>query len=436
VNQVDPIEGQNALEHGIKLKELGVYSRALEHFQKSQKIFNGLHDHIKVGKVILEIGNTYLLMGDYKNSLESFKKAQNIFKENDSPVEEGYALRGIGEIYEKRGYHEEARSYYRKAIQKFNKEGDQEKEAIILSKMASSFESQGAFQDAIYEQNRSVKIYKKIGMPKDFLDGWKKILDLKEKLSSSKPSRINLFILVVYLLLLITAEIFTSYNYKEFGFLLHTLLIFALLIHSSVASSYTYANLLRSMMILPMIRVMGLIPLMQIEPLYWFIIISIPLFAAAYILIRLQGISRRRVGLIWGNIPIQLLIASSGLILGYIEFNILHPLPMIHILNVPNLLLGSIIILVGTGFAEEIIFRGIIQKNAENVMGMIPGLLYTSLVFASLHIGWNSFTDLVFVFLVAIFYGFAFQKTGSLFGITLSHGLSNAVLFLIMPFVI
>jgi membrane protease YdiL (CAAX protease family) len=429
-------EGQTALEMGIKLKELGEYSRALKHFKKSRKIFNSLKDTVKVGEVLLEIGKTSLLMGDYENSLESFEMGRNIFKENRDPIGEGYALLGFGEIYKKRGYQEESRSYYRKAIQKFNKAGDHEKEAIILSKLANSFESQGAFQDAIYEQNRSMNIYKKIGKKKDFLDAWNKILNLKEKISNYKVSRKNIFILIVYLVLLICAEIFTATNYKEVGFLVHTILIFALLIHSSIASSYTYANLLRSMMILPMIRVMALIPLMQIEPLYWFIIISIPLFAAAFILIRIQGISRRRAGLIWGNIPLQLLIASSGLILGYIEFNILHPLPMIHIFNLENVLLGSLIILIGTGLAEEIIFRGIIQKNAENVLGLAAGLLYTSLVFASLHIGWNSFPDLVFVFSVSIFYGYAFQKTGSLFGITLSHGLSNTVLFLVMPFVI
>jgi len=433
------LEQQDAykyLEQGIKLKELGDYPRALANLQRSLQNFTVLKDHERIGEVLLEIGKTYLLMDDYLLSQETFLKAQETFKKNKNLTGQGYAQVGIGEIYEKKGFHEEARAHYRKAIKFFQKAQDPEKEAIVLSKLGNSFEIQGAFQDAIYEQDRSKNIFKKIGLHKEYLDSWGKILKLKEKLTAARPSKKYILILLGYLFLLVTAELCTAYNQKEAGFLLHAALIFVLLIHSSITPNYTYANLLRSMIILPMIRTMGLIPLMQIEPLYWFIIISIPLFAAAYVLIRIQGISRRRVGLIWGNIPTQLLIASSGLILGYVEFQILHPLPMIHTLNTTNLIIGGFIMLIGTGLAEEIIFRGILQKNAENVLGMGAGLLYTSLLFASLHIGWNSFPDLIFVFLVAMFYGYAFQKTGSLIGITLSHGLSNSVLFLIMPFVI
>ncbi|HSO26316.1 MAG TPA: CPBP family intramembrane glutamic endopeptidase, partial [Methanobacteriaceae archaeon] len=99
-------------------------------------------------------------------------------------------------------------------------------------------------------------------------------------------------------------------------------------------------------------------------------------------------------------------------------------------------LLGGLVLLIATGLAEELLFRGIIQKNAEDVLGMGIGLLYTSLLFTSLHIGWNSVMDLLFVFGVAMFYGYAFQKTRSLLGITVSHGISNSVLFLVMPFLI
>jgi len=65
---------------------------------------------------------------------------------------------------------------------------------------------------------------------------------------------------------------------------------------------------------------------------------------------------------------------------------------------------------------------------------MAMGLLYTSLLFTALHIGWNSFYDLIFVFSVALFYGYTFQKTRSIVGVTLSHGISNTFLFLIIPF--
>ncbi len=99
-----------------------------------------------------------------------------------------------------------------------------------------------------------------------------------------------------------------------------------------------------------------------------------------------------------------------------------------------TLIFATIILIISTGLGEEILFRGIIQKNAMNVFGVASGLLYTALLFTTLHIGWNSLYDLIFVFLVGVFYGMAFYKTKSILGVTLSHGISNAFLFLVIPF--
>jgi len=235
---------------------------------------------------------------------------------------------------------------------------------------------------------------------------------------------------LVYLFGLITAEVLVAYSNLQAGLALEAIILFALLINSSLKTSYNFSVLLRSMMALPIIRIIGLsIPLMQTPPLYWFPIISIPLFAASYTIMRSQGLSLKNVGFIWGNIPVQLAIALTGVLLGTIEYLILQPEPLITTFNMRNLILASIILIISTGLAEEILFRGIIQKNSENVFGAFYGLLYISLLFTALHIGWNSFYDLIFVFLVAIFYGYAFQKTRSLLGITLSHGISNIFLF-------
>jgi membrane protease YdiL (CAAX protease family) len=147
-----------------------------------------------------------------------------------------------------------------------------------------------------------------------------------------------------------------------------------------------------------------------------------------------QGLTRKHVGLIWGNKKIQFLVALTGILLGTIEYTILQPKPLIAVFDPLTLITGSIILIISTGFAEELLFRGILQKNAENVFGMAIGLLYTALLFTALHIGWNSFHDLIFVFSVAIFYGIVYQKTRSIVGVTLSHGISNTFLFLIIPF--
>lgn len=252
----------------------------------------------------------------------------------------------------------------------------------------------------------------------------------------SELSKTRILILITYLLAIIAAEIVTAHYSVGYGLAMHTLILVALLINSSITDSSGFANLIRSMMILPMIRIIGFsIPIMQVPQLYWFPVIAVPLFAASFTLIRTQKFTRKKVGLTFGKIPLQLAIASSGVILGFIEYLILKPQPLISSFTVETVLFGGIILLISTGFAEELLFRGILQTNAEKVLGSISGLLYTSILFTALHIGWNSVLDLVFVFCVAVFYGYAFQRTRSIFGITLSHGLSNTFLFLILPFI-
>ena len=262
------------------------------------------------------------------------------------------------------------------------------------------------------------------------------IIGLEDNLVKLRSFKKHVITLIIYLIAIIAAEIVTAHYSVEYGLIMHTFILFALLVNSSLTKYTKFAYLLRSMMILPMIRIIGLtIPLMQVNELYWFPVIAVPLFAASFVLMRSQRLTLKNVGLVLGNIPVQLAIALSGVVLGFIEYLILKPQPLISSLNLEAVLFAGIILIISTGFAEELLFRGILQKNAEKILGRLWGLLYVSILFTALHIGWNSALDLLFVFSVALFYGYTFQKTGSLFGITLSHGISNSFLFLIMPFI-
>ena len=92
-----------------------------------------------------------------------------------------------------------------------------------------------------------------------------------------------------------------------------------------MVESPDFANLLQSLMPIPIIRVVGLsIPMMQIQPLYWFPIVAIPLFAASIILMRNQGLSLKDVGMILGgNIKLQAPIAATGIF--FRDYRVFHP---------------------------------------------------------------------------------------------------------------
>ena len=86
-----------------------------------------------------------------------------------------------------------------------------------------------------------------------------------------------------------------------------------------------------------------------------------------------------------------------------------------------------------TGFAEELIFRGMMQQTVTEVLGRGWGIFYVAALFAVLHVGYHSLIDVVFVFGVAIFFGLTRAHTGSIVGVSLAHGMTNILLFLTMP---
>jgi membrane protease YdiL (CAAX protease family) len=423
------------LETGSKLHELGGLDEALTYYKKALDYLKNSDDRKAEADGFLKVGNVYLEQKDYKNAQKYYENSLEAYKKADDDVGEGYALTGLGLILEKLGRYVDARGYYLDAAKKFEDKNDKEREGIVLSLLGGTYEAQGAWEDAIIEYKRSSSIFKKIrnSERKQHIDN---LIDgIHDKRSKTKTTRNEKIVAVIYLIGLILAEVSVTYINKEAGLVIEMLILFTLLLNSSLNVSYNYSVMLRSMMILPMIRIIGLtIPLMQIPTLYWFPIIAVPLFAAVYTIMKSQGLTRKHVGLIWGNKKIQFLVALTGILLGTIEYTILQPKPLIAVFDPLTLITGSIILIISTGFAEELLFRGILQKNAENVFGMAIGLLYTALLFTALHIGWNSFYDLIFVFSVAIFYGIVYQKTRSIVGVTLSHGISNTFLFLIIPF--
>jgi membrane protease YdiL (CAAX protease family) len=175
-------------------------------------------------------------------------------------------------------------------------------------------------------------------------------------------------------------------------------------------------------------------PLLQFQFTYWYLIIGAPLLIGAVLVLRLTGYSAASVGLGWGRrLPWQMAVGFSGLSLGFVEYYILRPQPLAQALSFQQVWLPALILLVFTGFLEELIFRGLMQRAAIAVLNR-AGLLYVSLLFAALHIGYRSLLDIAFVFCVGLYFSVAVERTRSLFGVTLAHGLTNVALFLVFPF--
>jgi membrane protease YdiL (CAAX protease family) len=437
---MDEMDVNATLNLETEFHSAGKLEEALQYCYKSLMFIDGEH-YQKRADILLEIGDIYIEMGKLKKAQENYEKSLKLYNQIKDRVGIGYSLTGLGTISENYKRYKEARKYYLKSIKNFKKAGDYKRAGMVSKLIANIYEMQNDFENALVYYNKSQKLLRKITDHTLESEINKKIDILESKQPKFCSYKKYIFPLFIYLTVLAISEIINAYYSVEIGLLIDTSMIFALLVHSSLIEDKDFSNILRSMITLPMIRIIGLsIPLMQVQTLYWFPVIAIPLFASSFTLARIQKIKRKELGLTWGNLTrgnilVQLVIASTGILLGFIEYEILGVKPLIYSFDPSMIIFAGIILIISTGFAEELIFRGILQNNVQKVFGPAFALLYVSLLFTSLHTGWKSSADMVFVFLVSLFYGFMFQRTKSLYGITLSHGISNSVLFLIMPFI-
>jgi membrane protease YdiL (CAAX protease family) len=240
---------------------------------------------------------------------------------------------------------------------------------------------------------------------------------------------------LVYLAAIGLAEVLTTFAPPRSGLVSHAAVLLVILLHAARVEAKKEQAFLVSLAFAPLIRVISLsLPLENLPLLYWYPITSIPLFAAVLIAAPTLGFGWPVLGLNLRRWGLQLIIGLSGVVLGMFEYWILQPEPLVSSFEWTALLWPALILLISTGLLEEMIFRGLLQRASMDVLG-VWGIGYVAILFAVLHTGYQSLPDVLFVAVVGLFFGWVVHRTRSLLGVTLAHGLTNILLFLVMPFV-
>ncbi len=239
---------------------------------------------------------------------------------------------------------------------------------------------------------------------------------------------------LLFLLGISLGEFFTSGSDPLIGLVLHGVILLLLILQGASAQRRVVQRFYFSMALVPLIRLISLsLPLTNFLFVYWYLIIGTPLFLAAFFSARMMGLSIDRLLFNVSRPGLQILVALSGILLGYAEYVILRPQPLVEIFSFRLIWQPALILLIFTGLLEEVIFRGLLQQSSREFIGRW-GLLYAGLLFAVMHLGYRSFTDFLFVLLVALYFGQVVKQTSSILGVTIAHGLTNIGLFLIFPF--
>jgi membrane protease YdiL (CAAX protease family) len=163
---------------------------------------------------------------------------------------------------------------------------------------------------------------------------------------------------------------------------------------------------------------------------------------------RHKGASLRTLGLKKPNLKILLLVSFAAVFLlllagtiSAVQEFILGPDPMAEELTnavLPRNLLQLIALVALSmalvGPAEELAFRGFVQRGFENSFGKAGGLLFASILFGLLH-GLNSLRAIIPVSAVSLVLGYVWQKTdGNTTTLAWMHGLYDSIAFVISYF--
>jgi len=238
----------------------------------------------------------------------------------------------------------------------------------------------------------------------------------------------------IYLLAIAGAETVTAFLIPPWGMLCHIAVLTVIIVRSALVTVYSHQRLLLPLVLVPLMRIISLaMGALSIPEPWLYPAVYATLLVAAVVVVRILKYHAVDIGLSSHWLLTQLLTGATGILLAFIGYPILRPETMIADLTWQQVWLPALILLLCTGFVEEFVFRGVIQRGAVEIFGNW-GIVYVSLLFAVLYIGFLPVTWVAFAFIISLYFGWMVRESGSILGAALAHGICNIALYLIVPF--
>ncbi|MGQ9926461.1 MAG: CPBP family glutamic-type intramembrane protease [Chloroflexaceae bacterium] len=229
------------------------------------------------------------------------------------------------------------------------------------------------------------------------------------------------------------AELLVSSSQPLAGLLLHAALALVLIYHSALSRADTGRRLALALLLVPLLRIVALTTPSAFVPLLSMTLSGVGILVTVGLTIRALRLRPREVGLTLGEWWMQLMVMGCGIALGYAGAVLLHPeLP-----TAPSswqaVAALALALLVFAGFAEELIFRGLLQTVSGPVLGRW-GPLYVATVFAVVQLGFGAPLYALLAFIVGLVFAGVVRLSGSIIGVALAHGVASIVMLLVMPY--
>jgi membrane protease YdiL (CAAX protease family) len=238
-----------------------------------------------------------------------------------------------------------------------------------------------------------------------------------------------------YLMVVPLGEVATFYVDATTGILVSLAILLGLLAKSAISRDERWSGLWLALGLVPITRIASLaIHPAGLSDIYRYVLVSIPILAGAIAVLKTLGYGWREAGIRTSEPVVQGLMILVGSGLGLLDFFILRPGGLNSSLSFQSTLVPAIVMMVSTGFVEELVFRGVIQRAAGAISSR--GWVYVAVVYAALQIGRGSLLHVGMALAMSLYFGWIVRRTGSIVGVSLAHGMFNVALYLIAPHII
>lgn len=256
-----------------------------------------------------------------------------------------------------------------------------------------------------------------------------------QNMFNSVPSQQMVLTILVPALMIIVAELLIFAGRVQLATWLHILVLVSLTLASIPVNDKDLQYILRAYILLSLLRILNLsMPVFFETTLYSYVFVYAPLLLPIYVLAKDQRLDLQYLGISRNirnyEVPLALIVA---LLIAAGEFLIIKPGYLIPDLSFFSILKISIVMIFFVGFLEELIFRSILQRKLEELIGLDRGLILASILFGIMHSGYGTVYEIMFTMVAGFIMGYMYQKTRSLFFVTLTHGFVNIFLFGIFP---
>jgi len=255
----------------------------------------------------------------------------------------------------------------------------------------------------------------------------------------SPPQGIRSSVELVYVAAFVAVELLGLIDplITAFG---QAILVLALINHYILAERDHRQPLLLALAVASLYRLLAFTPFPTIDFTNHLVLVGVPMLLATILALRLlQGPGVRAIGeaLRPNKLSWQIPVALSGIPLSVAASMLLNPGlavtfsgPGRH--SAAGVAVAVVALVVFSGLGEELLFRVLLHSAARTSFG--PAALYvSSAVFGAAYFGTRSIPFVLFVVAVGAFFGWVYERTGSILGSAVAHSLISIGVFVVWP---